>query len=207
MASDKAHWDAVYAARDEDALTWFEATPDLSLQMIHAYLMPADAILDVGGGTCRLVDALLADGYGDVTVLDLSDAALAISRDRLGARAASVHWIAADITTWHPDRQVTLWHDRAVFHFLTTREDRAAYVAAMRAAVKPGGYAIISSFALDGPETCSNLPVQRYAAETLAATLEALAPGQFRLVESRPHVHVTPKGNQQSFQISVFQRM
>mgnify|MGYP006275857077 FL=1 len=200
------HWDAVYAARDETALTWFEAEPRLSLSLIAANARPGDAILDVGGGASRLVDALLASGLGPVTVLDLSADALARSRARLGDRAAEVTWIVGDVTEAGPPGRFAVWHDRAAFHFLTEPAARAAYVAALRAALRPGGVAIVSTFAEDGPETCSNLPVRRYAPEDLAAELGAHAPGLLVPVEARRHVHTTPRGARQSFQTSVFRR-
>jgi SAM-dependent methyltransferase len=200
------HWNAVYGARQEQALTWFEAEPALSLELIAAHAQPGEAILDVGGGASRLVDALLDRGCERPAVLDVSQAALDASRARLGARAAKVDWIVADITRWRPDRSFGLWHDRAVFHFLTDPADRAAYVAAMTAALRPGGTAIVMTFAEDGPETCSGLPVVRYAPESLAAEIERLAPGAFRPIAARRHLHLTPKGNRQSFQASVFRR-
>lgn len=204
--TDKKHWDTVYGARGETALTWFEEEARISLDLIARHATPNSAVLDVGGGASRLVDGLLDRGFADITVLDLSEAALATSRDRLGARAAQVEWLAADVTLWTPGRAYDLWHDRAVFHFMTTAADRAAYVRALKAALRPGGTAIIATFALDGPETCSNLPVQRYSPQTLAETLEALAPGAFDPVEARAHAHRTPMGRSQSFQISVLRR-
>lgn len=199
------HWQDVYSAREEGALSWFEARPQVSLDLIVRYLPPGEGatVIDVGGGTSRLVDALLKRGYGPVAVLDIAPTALAVAQDRLGADAASVTWIAADISGWEPQGQWALWHDRAVFHFLTEERDRAAYVAAMSAALRPGGHAIIATFAENGPETCSGLPVCRYSADALFATVELTAPGAFRLVEARRHMHVTPSGKQQHFQITV----
>lgn len=200
----QAHWDEVYAARAETEVTWFEANPAISLALIHA----ADpgrnaAIIDIGGGASRLVDALLDEGYRDVTVLDLSAAALAMAQARLGARAAAVRWIAADITSWEPAGLFNLWHDRAAFHFLTEPADRAAYLTRLRAALRVGGQLIIGTFAPDGPERCSGLPVQRHDAASLAAVLGP----DFALAESRPHEHVTPMGRVQRFQFSRFRRI
>lgn len=202
------HWRDVYSAREEAALTWFEARPQVSLDLIEHYLPPGAGatVIDVGGGTSRLVDALLERGYGPVAVLDIAPTALDATQRRLGPDADAVTWIAADITGWDPPGQWALWHDRAVFHFLTAERDRAAYVAAMAAAVRPGGHAIVATFAEDGPETCSGLPVCRYAPASLFATVERISPGAFRLVEGRRHVHVTPKGNRQSFQVTVLER-
>lgn len=207
MTERQTHWDDVYRDRPEDRLTWFEAEPGLSLELIRAQVVPGEAIIDVGGGASRLVDALLAEGLGPVSVLDVSPESLAVSRRRLGDAAERVSWLVEDITDWAPPRDAwMLWHDRAVFHFLTEQADRARYVAAMQDALLPGGTAILATFAEDGPETCSGLPVTRWAPEALAAELERLAPGAFLPVEARRHLHVTPKGAEQRFQFSVFRR-
>jgi SAM-dependent methyltransferase len=197
----KSHWDGVYAQKAEDAVSWFQGSPGLSLSLIaYAGLAEADPIIDVGGGTSRLVDRLLAAGHQDVTVLDIAAAALQKSRERLGPKAERVRWLAADITRWRPTRRHALWHDRAVFHFLTQPVDRLAYRRALAAGLAAGGTLIIASFALDGPERCSSLPVQRYSPESLAAEL---GPG-FRLLDSRAEDHLTPAGKSQRFQYSVF---
>lgn len=206
MSGGQEHWNGVYGARSEDELTWFEITPALSLELVRAHLHQGDPFIDIGGGASRLVDALIEDGFGPLAVLDLSGAALAVSRQRLGARGDDVAWFEADITTWEPDRFYAVWHDRAVFHFLTEAEDRAGYSRALSRALKPGGIAVIATFADDGPEMCSGLPVVRYAPEALAQELDRLLPGQFDMVEARRHLHITPKGNRQSFQYSVLQK-
>jgi ubiquinone/menaquinone biosynthesis C-methylase UbiE len=205
--TNRAHWDAVYGARTEQDLTWFEDRPDLSLSLIADFGGPGRAVIDIGAGTSRLVDHLLAEGYGDVTVLDLSKSALDLAKTRLGEVAKNVHWIAADITRWSARRLYGVWHDRAVFHFLTRQQDRAAYVAAMQGALEPGGHAIIFSFAENGPQRCSGLPVVRYSPEGLASELEHHAPGAFKVIEARRFSHTTPKGNQQRFQVSVFRKI
>lgn len=206
MSDRSRHWGKVYQARDDADLTWHEGLPELSYELVTAHSGPNEVVIDIGGGTSRLVDALLKDDYNKVTVLDVSEAALALSQERLGARAEQVTWISTDITTWRPVATYDLWHDRAVFHFLTQPSDRAAYIAAMDIALAEGGTAIIATFAEDGPETCSGLPVMRYSPDALAETIETLAPGRFTSVESRRHMHVTPKGNRQSFQVSVFRK-
>ena len=204
---DVTHWDSVYGAREEAALTWFEDVPGLSLSLIRDLAQLDDPVIDIGGGASRLVDHLLAEGYRNITVLDLSQAALEVSRARLGDRADRVTWIAADITTWQPEPEAyALWHDRAAFHFLTEPDQRAAYVAAMAAALRPGGHAVIMTFAEDGPERCSNLPVQRYSPDTLAGEVARHAPGLFAQVHGARRVHRTPKGAAQAFQVSVLRR-
>jgi SAM-dependent methyltransferase len=206
MTVDADHWDGVYAEREETALTWFEAEPALSLHLIEAHVPPTGSVIDIGGGASRLVDGLIDRGYRDVTVLDLSETGPAASRARLGRRADRVTWLQADVTRWRPERRYDLWHDRAAFHFLTETEDQRAYLAAMAAALRVGGHAIVMTFADDGPETCSGLPVARYAPEALADRMETLEPGAFLPVSSERWIHVTPKGRQQRFQASVFRR-
>lgn len=206
MVGRQEHWDGVYGARSEDELTWFEATPSISLELVGLYLRLGDALIDIGAGASRLVDALLDKGFSPLTVLDLSGSALEVSRQRLGDRGDGVNWIEADVTTWRPDRDYVIWHDRAVFHFLTDAEARAAYAQAMSQALRPDGVAIIATFADDGPDKCSGLPVVRYAPEELEQELTRLVPGQFEMISSRRHMHITPKGNRQSFQYSVFRK-
>ena len=201
--SRKDHWENVYKAKGENEVSWFQGTPTPSLElMAFVDASPGTAIIDVGGGASRLVDFLVQMGIGGVTVLDLSQAALTIPKARLGGRADQVKWVVADVTSWEPQRVYDLWHDRAVFHFLTDEHDRKAYVARLVKAVKPGGHAIIGTFAPDGPERCSGLPVVRYDAESLGKALGSA----FDLVETRRHRHLTPWGTEQRFQFSLFVR-
>lgn len=204
--SGRAHWDGVYNARDAEELSWFEARPDLTFGLIGRYLRPGGAVVDVGAGASRLVDLLLENRIGPVTAVDIAAGGLEKSRARLGAAAGLVTWVVADVIKWRPAQRFALWHDRAVFHFLTTPEARAGYVATLMAALEPGGVAVISSFAEDGPERCSGLPVARYSPEALAGEIGRLAPGKLRLAESHRHAHVTPHGHRQNFQISVLVR-
>jgi trans-aconitate methyltransferase len=158
-------------------------------------------IVDVGGGPSSLVDALVVRGF-QVTVLDIAEAALAIARDRLGPDADKVDWQVVDITHWRPGAQYDLWHDRAVFHFLTEAGDRAAYLSALNAGVAPGGAVILATFAEDGPERCTGLPVRRYSADALAAELGS----GFHLVRHTRETHQTPWGSEQSFTWAAFRR-
>lgn len=202
----RSHWNEVYARRDADALSWFEAAPDRSVDRIVALAGPHDAVLDVGGGASRLPDSLLERGYDNVAVLDLSPAALAVSKHRLGARAGRIDWHVADVTRWCPPRRYAVWHDRAVFHFLTDPDDRRAYAATLKRALRPGGAAVIHSFAPTGPEACSGLPVRRYSPVSLAAEFERLLPGILRLEDAADYTHRTPGGAEQRFQLSVLRR-
>lgn len=206
MSADRAHWDRIFSARAEGELTWFEETPSLSLELVRSRLEPGEPFIDVGGGASRLVDALLSEGHGPLTVLDLSPAALAVARRRLGPKACDVAWVDADATDWRPDRRYAVWHDRAVFHFLTRAEERAGYARSMADALRPGGSAIIATFADDGPGACSGLPVLRYSPEDLSREFDRLLAGSFECLEARRHVHVTPKGARQNFQYSVLRK-
>ncbi len=201
--SRKTHWEKVYSAKGEAEVSWFQQKPEISVELVLANGgSPASGVIDIGGGASRLVDELVARRFTDLTVLDLSEAALATAKARLGMAADRINWVVADITEWRPSRTYDIWHDRAAFHFLTEPSARAAYLANLTEALKPGGTAIIATFALDGPEKCSGLPIVRYDPESLAAALG----GGFRLIDSRKHHHVTPWGSDQSFQFSVFTR-
>lgn len=202
--SRQAHWQNVYTKKGENEVSWFQENPSPSLELINEVgVKPDAALIDIGGGASRLVDSLVEKGFRAVTVLDLSEAALEAAKTRLGNRAAHVRWLVADATTWEPSEVHDVWHDRAAFHFLTEERDRDAYVTRLRRALKPGGYAIIATFALDGPEKCSGLPVVRYDASSLGKVL-----GQgFTLIGTRPDAHATPWGSAQSFQFSVFRHM
>src|ERR1700758_1067213 len=197
------HWETVYATRGENQVSWFQESPAISLALIKATQAARDAaIIDIGGGASRLADALLHEGYRSIAVLDLSAHALEAAKTRIGPSSDKIDWIVADVTSWTPARTYDVWHDRAAFPFLTTPGDRAAYRDRLRCAVIEGGHVIIGTFALDGPEKCSGLPVQRYDGKSLAAELGS----EFELVETRGDVHRTPWGSAQSFQFSRFRR-
>lgn len=197
------HWQNVYATKGEAEVSWFQASPAISLEMIRAASPDrAAAIIDVGGGASRLVDALLQDGYRNLAVLDISANALGTAKKRIGAAASTVDWIVADVTTWRPAKTWDVWHDRAAFHFLTDPHDRAAYVERLRSAVASDGQVIIATFAPDGPEKCSGLPVQRHDSDSLSAELGP----EFELVETRSETHHTPWHSTQAFQFSRFRR-
>jgi len=202
------HWEHVYATRQVAEVSWYERRPATSLSLVEALDLPRDAgIVDIGGGASALVDELVAAGFRDLTVLDVSSTALELARARLAASsgaeaAAAVHWVAADVCRWEPGRRFDLWHDRAVFHFLVDPADRARYRSTVGAAVAPGGHVVMATFAADGPTTCSGLPVARYDATELASELGPA----FDLAESRRELHTTPAGTAQSFTWVVLRR-
>jgi trans-aconitate methyltransferase len=199
----REHWNEVYATKPADSVSWYQSVPQLSLDLIgRAELAPDSAIIDIGGGASALAGRLLQKGCRDVTVLDIAATALGVARAGLGEDAERIRWIVADITEWRPERRYDLWHDRAVFHFLTATADRDAYLAALRAGTRAGSQVIIATFAPDGPERCSGLPVQRYAPQELADVLGE----DFALVEAGSTQHLTPGGATQQFQFSRFAR-
>jgi SAM-dependent methyltransferase len=196
------HWNQIYQTKATDDLSWTQRRSDLSLALIAASGISKDAgIIDVGGGTSTLIDFLLDDGYTHLAVLDWSGVALNQSRSRLGVRANAVEWFEADVTSFTPPLRFGLWHDRAVFHFLTAADDRCGYLATLRRTLQPGGMVIISTFALDGPPKCSGLDVMRYDEQSIAAELGA----EFRLQEVRRETHITPGQIEQRFNYFLFQ--
>ena len=192
----KEHWESTYTTRRSSRLSWYQEKPVCSLAMIrHAGTGLDEAIIDVGGGVSVLVDCLLQMGYEDLTVLDISSTALARVKVRLGDRSSMIEWIEADITDYEADRTYALWHDRAVFHFLTREEDRKSYVNMLRQSLSRGGQAIIAAFAIGGPEKCSGLDIVQYDSRRLARELGS----EFRLLEQAAEEHQTPAGAIQKF--------
>jgi SAM-dependent methyltransferase len=191
-----AHWQHVYGSRAPTGLSWYQGTPALSLELIrHCHLEADDAIIDVGGGASMLVDCLVHNGFSRVAVLDVSGTALAISRSRIGEQSAGIEWIESDITAFEPAHDFRLWHDRALFHFLTEPADRRRYIEVLKRTLSPGGHLILASFAVGGPERCSGLPIVQYDGPKLLAELG----DEFDLVEQRRENHVTPAGKAQQF--------
>jgi len=202
----KTHWNTVYDTKPIDGVSWYQQKPEKSLELIHQF-MPANnhpTVIDVGGGTSTLVDCLLTDGYDSLVILDIAESALAQTRQRLGDTARKVSWMVTDITMVDmPADTYDLWHDRAVFHFLIRPEDQLKYVRLVDKSLKPGGILVMSTFAPDGPEKCSNLSVNRYACDDLWQIL-----GQkFKLVHSDREVHQTPFQTQQTFSYCVFEKL
>ncbi len=196
MTERHQHWEAVYSNKATDQVSWFQPHAASSLRLITDCTNTDAHIIDVGGGASVLVDDLLDAGYRNLTVLDLAQAALAVSQARLGERAKPVQWLAGDVTQVDlPIAQYDVWHDRAVFHFLTDPEDRARYVAQVLKSVKPGGHVIVATFGPGGPLQCSGLDVVRYAPDALHAEFGA----PFQLLKHETEIHHTPSGKEQEF--------
>ena len=193
----KKHWDHVYSGKKPDEVSWYQTHLEKSLDLIRATgVGPNAAIIDLGGGASTLVDDLLAADFRNLTVLDISPAAIQAAQARLGKRAREVTWLEADITRARLSEGVyDIWHDRAVFHFLTDAYDRRGYVDAVNRSVKPGGHVIVATFGPHGPSTCSGLDIVRYTPEHLHEEFGA----DFRLIQSITEDHVTPAGKHQEF--------
>src|ERR1700731_3636804 len=199
----KAHWENVYTSKGKREVSWYQESPAPSLELIVLAGLSADAsIIDIGGGASRLGYSLVDPNIPRITVVDLSAAALDAAKHRLGNKGAGVEWLVADVTTWEPSQAYDLWHDRAAFHFLDDPTGQSAYVDRLKQALRPGGHVVIGTFALDGPEKCSGLPIVRYDAVSLSAILGT----DFKLIDNRRHDHATPWGALQRFQFSTFCR-
>ncbi len=192
----KRHWEEVYRTRAEDEVSWFIADPETSLTLVESSgIDKADPIIDVGGGTSRLAEHLLARGYTNLTVLDISATALEKARQRLGEAADRVRWLEADVCHLQDPQRYRLWHDRAVFHFLVDEADRHAYLKNLAGHLLPDGHVIVATFSFEGPTECSGLPVEQYDADKLTATF-----GQdYELLNILEEIHVTPAGKEQAF--------
>jgi SAM-dependent methyltransferase len=200
----KNHWEQVHRSKPAWERSWLQLRPAASLELIQrAGIAPSARVVDIGGGASRLADFLLDAGFRNLTVLDISATALAEARARLGTRGALVRWVEADIAVADVGGPFDLWHDRAAFHFLTAAEDRARYVATLKSALSPAGVAILATFAEDGPSTCSGLPVVRYTPNALQREVGP----EFELLETTREIHLTPRGNTQSFVYCSFRRM
>jgi len=192
----KKHWESAYRKNPPNALGWYQPNPEMSLRLIGATGAGVDSrIIDVGGGTSRLIASLIDQGYRHLTVLDLSGSSLEIAREQLGQVSRKVSWIEADVTNFEFAETYDIWHDRAVFHFLTDTQDRSGYISSLRRALKPNGHLIISTFGIDGPKKCSGLKIVRYSPQTLHNELGDM----FEMVDTFDEAHTTPSGLKQSF--------
>lgn len=203
MFNRKAHWENIYQDNSSQDVSWYQQEPSLSLQLIqNSGLAFDEPLIDVGGGASVLVDYLLKSGYLDISVLDISENALANTKARLGDTSREINWYTTDITQFEAPHQYSLWHDRAVFHFLTAEPDRKRYIQVLNASLRPGGHLIIAAFAIGGPEKCSGLDVVQYDASKLGAELGK----DFELVEETGELHITPSNNEQKFMYFRFSR-
>jgi len=196
VSDRKVHWEKVYAGKSPEETSWYQKVPELSLRLIrNTGASHASPIIDIGGGASTLVENLLDEGYRKLSVLDISSKALAYAQDRLGEKSGQVEWIVADVTEFAASPPFMVWHDRAVFHFLTDADDRRKYVDVLKRALVPGGHLILAAFAISGPTKCSGLDIVQYDSEKL---LKELGNG-FLLAEEAAEVHVTPAGKEQKF--------
>jgi hypothetical protein len=203
MTNPRDHWNRIYETKDATEMSWTQPSPALSLDLIAETGIAKNAgVIDIGGGASPLVDALLDAGYDNLAVLDISGAALERSRERLGTRADQVEWIESDITRFAASRRYAIWHDRAVFHFLTAAEDRRKYVAAMLETLQENGHAIIATFSIDGPQKCSGLEIVQYDEQTIVAEIGP----EMALRDVRREIHRTPWGSEQRFVYFRFER-
>lgn len=204
MESSKNHWETIYSTKTADEVSWTQKVPETSLAFIRSFNLSKTArIIDIGGGDSRLVDYLINEGFKNITVLDISANALAKAKQRLGAKAADVQWLEKDIKDFEPAESFHLWHDRATFHFLTTKNEAAAYALTVKQCLATDGYAVIGTFAEDGPEKCSGLPVQRYNQRTLSAQLQQ----GLRKIKCITEDHVTPFKTKQHFLFCSFKKV
>ncbi len=200
----KSHWESIYAKTIPTEVGWYQVEPAVSLELIASTgVGHADKIIDVGGGASVLVDKLLCQGFQDLTVLDVSSKALDYAKERLGSEAEAVKWIEADVTKFELPEKYDLWHDRAVFHFLTEENDRKKYVQNMEEALNPGGHVIIVAFSIDGPLKCSGLNVERYSPEKMKNELG----DSFELVKATDEGHMTPGGKEQKYTYCYFKNL
>jgi SAM-dependent methyltransferase len=195
----QGHWEAIWRERQPDELSWYQPKPDRSIELIEKYAGRHESLIDVGAGASAVVDRLLDDGCTDLTVLDISEAAVAITRQRLGDRAHEVRWLVGDVLTQQFEGQFVVWHDRAVFHFLISPRDRTQYLQQLDRALAPGGHVVLATFGPQGPDQCSGLPVRRYGEPEIRAAFG----DSFSLIEYSEESHTTPSGSEQQFAFGV----
>ncbi len=203
MLEPKIHWENVYQTKSPMQVSWYQSEPTLSLELINRTISQDQPIIDVGGGASVLVDYLHEQGYTNLAVLDIAGEAIASSQQRLGKIAENIQWYESDVTQFQPDRQFNLWHDRAVFHFLTEERDRQNYRQVLAQSLKPNSHVIIATFAIGGPTKCSGLDIIQYDAEKLRIELG----DNFRLIETKSEIHLTPGDKEQEFIYCHFQKM
>lgn len=192
----KAHWENIYSTKQLNEVSWYQAVPETSLRFVQEAHLPKDAkIIDVGGGDSLLIDHLLEEGFSQLSVLDISAKALERAKIRLGKKADPVKWIEADVTAFHPEDKYDLWHDRAVFHFLTAPDDVNTYISLLESAIQPGGTLILGTFSMDGPTKCSGIPIKQYNETSMRSLLDhAFENFHFELID-----HPTPFDTIQQF--------
>jgi len=204
MMNLKLHWEKVYASRKTNEASWFQPTPQVSLDFIHALNIPRSApVIDVGGGDSFLADHLLSEGFTDITVVDISEAAINRAKERLGKETDKINWVISDITELSTDKKFDCWHDRAAFHFLTAEEQVEKYLSVAQKHIADNGYMVIGTFSTNGPEKCSGLPVKQYSEQSLTALLKKW----FEKIKCITIDHITPSGEIQNFLFCSFKKI
>ncbi len=204
ISTSSEHWNSIYGTKDTSGVSWYQEVPETSLLFLEQTKLPGTArIIDIGGGDSRLADCLLAAGFSDITVLDISEKALALARNRLGSHSGRIKWITADAARFHSNKQYDFWHDRATFHFLVNKKDTDDYLKSTAKSIRSGGFLVIGTFSDRGPEKCSGLPVRRYSEKSLE---EHFIP-YFRMIEAKTVDHETPGGSTQNFLWGCFKRL
>ncbi len=200
----KKHWEEIYKSKNTTEVSWFQASPTTSLQIVKEFNLPQSAkIIDVGGGDSFMVDRLLEMGYRNITVLDISETAINKAKDRLGEKAKTVKWIVDDATGFQPTETYDFWHDRAAFHFLTEKQEISSYVDTIRSSVKPGGYLVLGTFSEQGPTKCSGIEIKQYSENSMKSLLTDF----FNKIRCITIVHITPSNTLQNFIFCSFRRL
>ncbi|MCF8245046.1 MAG: class I SAM-dependent methyltransferase [Saprospiraceae bacterium] len=200
----KSHWENVYQTKQLTEASWYQARPDISLDFLHKYELPKSArIIDVGGGDSLLVDHLLAEGFENVTVLDISEKALERAKARLGEKASLVKWVVCDAAAFKPKEKYDFWHDRAAFHFFTKEKDIKHYIKTVQQSIAPGGYLVLGTFSENGPEKCSGLPIKQYSESAMKERLQQF----FEKLKCLTVKHLTPSEKVQEFVFCSFKRL
>ena len=200
---EEEHWDVIYATKDEQEVSWFQPYPKTSMQFVDLFNLPLNAnIIDIGGGDSHFVDALIAKGYTNIWVLDISAKAIEKAKQRLGKSASKIHWIVSDVTDFKPPVKFDFWHDRAAFHFLTTENQIYKYVSIAENAIKKDGYLILGTFSENGPTMCSGLNVKQYSKASMSARFEIV----FKRIKCIEEDHTTPFHTTQNFLFCSFKK-
>lgn len=204
MKGDKQYWEGIYSSKNYEETSWYQSKPEFSLNIIESLGLSHDeAIIDIGGGDSILAEALLQQGYSNISVLDIAENVIDRAKERLGKEAKKIDWIVSNVTEFDPKQKYGFWHDRVTFHFLTEEEQIQQYLDILNKSIKENGYLMLATFSENGPEKCSGLPIKQYSAEEMEKLLE----GQFETVRIQNIDHTTPWDAKQNFTIGLFRKI